>query len=213
MSDIRYPGGHTFKEKVASIKVDTGVKRVSKSMAGRANMGMQLEGDVIKSCDIFRERGWANIYKRPTPIRIVKVDPKNPSHLTSAFFAEKSTTDFVGVYRSKYIDFECKEEKTDTLPLANIRPQQLTHLDQVLKMGGIGFFMVCFTSRQEVYILDAKYILKSALEDRSRSGFKRDLFIEKGALVQQGYSPRLEILKAIDSLYFDKPFDPNNPKS
>ena len=171
-----------------------------------------FRGYLMQGCALLFKRGWAAIYKRPTPIRIVKVDPQNPSHITSSFFAEKSTTDFVGVYRSRYIDFECKESSKDTLELTNIRPQQLTHLDLVLKLGGIGFFLVCFTKRQEVYLLDAHYILDSALKQGSRSGFKRELFQEKGRLITQGYAPRLEILKAIDEEYFKTPFDPNNPE-
>lgn len=211
MSQIKYPNGKTFNQAVKQIKSETGAKQVRRRAGGRANMGMQLESDVISSCQIFRERGWAVIYKRPTPIRIVRVDPENPSHITSSFFAEKSTTDFVGIYRSRYIDFECKESSRDTLELTNIRPQQLTHLNSVLKSGGIGFFLVCFTKRQEVYLLDAHYVLDSALKAGSRSGFKRELFQEKGRLIAQGYAPRLEILKAIDEEYFDTPFDPNNP--
>ena len=211
MSQIRYPNGKTFDQVAKDIKAETKEKRVTKRVGGRANMGMQLESDVIKSCEIFRQRGWASIYKRPTPIRISKVDPQNPNHIISSYFAEKSTTDFVGVYRGRYIDFECKETGRDTLELSNIRPQQITHLQLVLKLGGIGFFLVCFTRRQEVYLLDARYVLDSAVKNGSRSGFKREMFQQKGCLIQQGYSPRLEILKAIDQMYFDEPFDSTNP--
>lgn len=212
MSQVKYPDGRTYRENVKEIKKETGEKEVHTRVAGRANMGMNLESDVISSCNVFRERGLASIYKRPTPIKIGKVDQRNPNHITSAYFAEKSTTDFVGVYRSRYIDFECKETGHDTLQVQNIRPQQLTHLDLVLKLGGIGFFLVCFTKRQEVYLLDAAPVLDRVLRQKSHAGFKRDFFIQNGILIEQGYSPRLEILKAIDMAYFDTPLDKNNLK-
>lgn len=201
---IKYPNGKTYEEVSENAKEKSGERRKRSSAGGYANMGMRLESDVIKSCDIFRERGVASIYKRPTPIRISKVDPKNPNHITSSYFAEKSTTDFVGVYKGRYIDFECKETGRDVLELHNIRPQQITHLDLVLKLGGIGFFVVSFTKRGEVYLLDAHYVLDHVLKEKSRSGFKREFFQENGVLIRQGYSPRLEILEAIDKQYFSQ---------
>lgn len=199
---IRYPDGRTYEEVSGQAKEKSGEKKRRTSAGGYANMGMRLESDVIKSCDVFRERGLASIYKRPTPIRISKVDPKNPNHITSSYFAEKSTTDFVGVYRGKYIDFECKETGRDTLELQNIRPQQITHLDLVLKLGGIGFFMVSFTKRGEVYLLDAHYVVDRVLKEKSHAGYKREFFQQNGYLIRQGYSPRLELLEAIDAVYF-----------
>lgn len=210
---IKYPNGMTYDDSANALKKATGQKEKVQRLAGRANMGMALETDVIKSCDVFREQGKASIYKRPTPIRIYKVDPKNPNKITEAHFAEKSTTDFVGVYRSKYIDFECKETAQDTLEFQRIRPQQITHLDLVLKLGGIGFFMVSFTKRNEVYILDAHYVVDRVLKEKSHEGYKREFFQTHGLLLRQGYRPRLEILEAIDKLYFKAPFDPKNPKA
>lgn len=207
---IKYPNGIVIPAN--AITLEKKKRRVSK-FTNRANMGMNLESDVTKSCNFFLEKGMASIYKRPTPIRIVHLDKKNPGKITEAYFAEKSTTDFVGVYRSKYIDFECKESASDTLEFQKIRPQQITHLDAVLKMGGIGFFMVSFTHRGEVYILDAHYVVDRVLKEHSHEGYKREFFIEHGKLLRQGYIPRLEILEAIDALYFKTPFDPKNPKN
>ncbi len=209
---IRYPNGQTYDDSVADLKKETGQKVRRHGVSGRANMGMNLEGDVIKSCDYFRQQGWASIYKRPTPIHVYRVDPKNPNKITEAHFEQKSTTDFVGVYRSKYIDFECKESAIDTLEFQRIRPQQITHLDLVLKLGGIGFFVVSFTQRNEVYMLDAHYVVDRVLKEHSHAGYKRSFFQEKGLLIPQGYLPRLKLLDCIDKLYFKTPFDPKDPR-
>ncbi len=199
---VKYPNGKTYRESTGDFKKATGEKTRRHGVAGRANMGMNLEKDVIKSCDFFREKGLASIYKRPTPIHVYKVDPKNPNKITEAHFQEKSTTDFVGVYKAKYIDFECKETASDTLEFQRIRPQQITHLDLVLKLGGIGFFVVSFTQRNEVYLLDARYVVDRVLGAKSHQGYKRDFFRTNGCLISQGFIPRLELLEAIDRMYF-----------
>lgn len=209
---IKYPNGKTYEEVVKDEKKEGIIKRKRNGLADRANMGMHLENDVIKSCDYYRNLGIASIYKRPTPIRVYKVDKSNPNKIIEAHFDQKSTTDFVGVYRSKYIDFECKETKEDTLHFQNIRPQQVTHLDLVLKLGGIGFFVVSFTQRNEVYLLDAHFIVDRILKEKSHQGFKRNFFIENGILIKQGFTPRLYILDAIDKAYFNSQLDPDNPK-
>lgn len=209
---VRYPNGKTYEEVVGKAKEEGLIKRRRNGIGDRANMGMHLESDVILSCDYYRGLGMASIYKRPTPIRVYKVDRTNPNKIVEAHFDQKSTTDFVGVYRSRYVDFECKETKEDALRFQNIRPQQVTHLDSVLKLGGIGFFLVSFTSRGEVYLLDASYVVDRILKEKSHQGFKRDFFLEKGRLVQQGYAPRLHLLEAIDAMYFKAPYDPSDPK-
>lgn len=208
---IKYPNGKTYDEVVKEEKSKGTVKRKRNGLADRANMGMNLENDVISSCKYYREMGMAAIYKRPTPIRVWKVDKTNPNKITEAHFDQKSTTDFVGVYRSRYIDFECKETKEDTLHFQNIRPQQVEHLALVQRLGGIGFFVVSFTQRHEVYLLDAHFITDRILIEKSHQGFKRDFFIQNGILIEESYSPRLKLLDAIDKKYFDTPFDINDP--
>lgn len=208
---IKYPNGKTYDEVIKKEKDEGTIKRKRNGLADKANMGMHLENDVISSCKYFKDMGMAAIYKRPTPIRVWKVDKTNPNKITEAHFDQKSTTDFVGVYRSKYIDFECKETKEDNLHFQNIRPQQVEHLALVQKLGGIGFFLVSFTQRHEVYLLDSHFITDRILKEKSHQGFKREFFIENGILIKEGFSPRLYILDAIDKAYFSTPFDPNNP--
>lgn len=164
----------------------------------RANMGMQLEHDVIISCNFYKDQNRALIYKRPTPIKVCKMDKNNRTHITDAYFDEKSTTDFNGIYRQKYLDFECKETIKDALTLSKIRPQQIRHLRQVQELGGLAFFVVRFKAYNETYLLDAKYIL-----DAQSKTFKRSFYMENGVLIKPGFQPRLYLLEAVDEEYFN----------
>ena len=56
---------------------------------------------------------------KPTPVQIVRVDYPQRSHLlkiVEAYFRQASTTDYSGVYRGHYIDFEAKETRQKCYP-------------------------------------------------------------------------------------------------
>lgn len=163
----------------------------------KSNMGMAFEADVSKTCDFYREKEVAEIYKRPTPIRIVRMSKTKKGMIEEAYFEEKSTTDYVGIYKGRYIDFECKETIHDTIPYHMIREQQYRHLDIITRLGGIGFFLVSFKSAQEVYLIDCRKILQRTRE-KEHPGFKRSFFIENGTRVRRGYNPPYYLLEAID---------------
>ena len=95
------------------------------------NRGMNLESDLNLTNEYYRNIDKAYIYKKPTPIKIVKVDYKSRKLATinEAYFMEPSTTDYNGIYRGKYIDFEAKETKSKTsFSLENIHKHQIRHI-------------------------------------------------------------------------------------
>lgn len=206
MSVIRYPDGRLMRVEKKEDKIDHRRKE-NKTEEDRArdkyikaNMGMDFESDVSKSCDFFREKGIADIYKRPTPIKVVKMSKSHPGMIEEAYFEEKSTTDYVGIYKGRYIDFECKETIHDSVPYHMIREQQFAHLAFIDKLGGIGFFLVCFKVAQEVYLLPSHFILDE-IQVKHHPGFKRSFFKEHGTLVRRGYLPPYYLLEAIDKAF------------
>lgn len=164
----------------------------------KSNMGMAFEADVTKSCEYYREKGLASIYKRPTPIRIVRMSKSKKGMIEEAYFEEKSTTDYVGIYKGRYIDFECKETIHESIPYHMIREQQYRHLEEISKMGGIGFFLVSFKSVQEVYLIDCRKILRE-VHEKKHPGFKRSFFAKNGTLVRRGYNPPYYLLEALEA--------------
>ncbi len=169
----------------------------------KSNMGMAFEADVSKTCDFYRLKEVADIYKRPTPIRVVRMSKTKKGMIEEAYFEEKSTTDYVGIYKGLYIDFECKETIHDTIPYHMIRPQQYQHLERITKLGGVGFFLVSFKTVQEVYLIDCQKILDRTKE-KEHPGFKRAFFQENGVPVRRGYNPPYYLLEAIEKAFPDR---------
>ena len=88
------------------------------------NRGMSLENDINISNEYYRSIDKAIIYKKPTPIKITKVDypSRDKAVITEAFFTVPSTTDYNGLYKGYYIDFEAKETINRTsFSLSNIQ--------------------------------------------------------------------------------------------
>ena len=206
MKVVRYPDGREMEKSKSSEKVDhrksenkTEAERIRDSYI-KSNMGMGFESDISKSCDYYRLEGIAEIYKRPTPIKVVKMSKEKPGMIQEAYFEQKSTTDYVGIYKGKYIDFECKETIHDTIPYHMIREQQYRHLENIIKLGGIGFFLVSFKTAGEVYLLRAEIILNE-VKEKGHPGFKRSFFQKHGVLVKRGYNPPYYLIDAIDQAY------------
>ena len=133
-----------------------GVKKTYKSLKSYANRGMSLESDLNDTNAYYLNNDIAIIYKKPTPITINKVDYKSrrDAIITEAHFKIPSTTDYNGVYKGKYIDFEAKETRSTTsFPLANIHKHQIEHLEKIYKHGGIGFIIVRFVKLNKTYLL------------------------------------------------------------
>ena len=197
---FNYPNGKKFNNLNKLIKEDKSINLKASRTA--ANRGMNLEESINLSNDFYIENNIALITKRPTPINVVKVDYSKGCKIVDAYFEKQSTTDYNGLYKSKYVDFEAKVTKSKTsFPLANIYKHQIEHLKRVLLLGGIAFFIIQFDFYDEVYVLDANYII-DFYENGDRKSIPYPVVKEKGILVKQGFIPRLAYLDAVDKLYF-----------
>ena len=165
-----------------------------------SNRGMNLETDINDSNEYYLLSDKAVIYKKPTPITINKVNYHNRKDaiITEARFKTPSTTDYNGVYKGKYIDFEAKETKNETsFPLSNIHKHQVKHLKKIQEHGGIGFLIVRFTTLKQTYYLNCKELF-IFLNTSDRKSIPIDYFKQKGKLIKEGLRPRLDYLKCIE---------------
>ena len=167
-----------------------------------SNRGMTLEEYLNESNAYYLSRNIAVIHKKPTPVQIVDVHyPKRSAAvIKEAYFKQASTTDYNGVYKGRYIDFEAKETKLQTsFPLKNFHEHQIIHMQNVLNHGGIAFIIIRFSQTEEIYYLPAETLISywdEMLAGGRKSIPKKD--IERfGDLIPIGYAPRIDYIKII----------------
>ncbi len=181
------------------------MKKTSTQKTNYTNIrGMNLEKDLNDSNVYYVESGKAVIYKKPTPINVVRVnyEKRSSAKIIEAYYQQASTTDYTGVYKGKAIDFEAKETKsTKEFRLDLIHPHQIQHLKRVLKQGAVAFIVVRFTALNETYILDAQVVV-NYYENKEYKAIPISVFYELGKRIVESYTPRLKYLDAIDELYF-----------
>ncbi len=169
-----------------------------------SNRGMTLENDLNETNKYYLVNDIAVIHKKPTPITIVDVDyrSRKDAVITKAYFKTPSTTDYNGVYKGKYIDFEAKETTSKTsFPLSNIHNHQIDHLKKIDEQGGIAFLIVRFTHLNLTYYLSFKDLEKFMRNNKQKS-IPLKYFEECGIKIPDKYSPRVDYLEVINHMYF-----------
>lgn len=189
------------------MKYPGGIKKTNLSHnISYKNRGMDLENDLNLSNEYYKEINKAFIYKKPTPIKIVHVDyvSRNCARIDEAYFKEPSTTDYNGIYKGKYIDFEAKETKNKTsFSLNNIHPHQIKHLRNVIEHGGIAFLIIRFSTLNQNYFVLAEDFL-NYIDTKQRKSIPIVFFENKGYKLKNKLKPRIDYLAIIDELYGGK---------
>lgn len=177
-------------------------KQNSNNQINFSNRGMALENDLNLTNEYYRNIDKAYIYKKPTPVKITKVNypSRDKAVITQAFFTVPSTTDYNGIYKGRYVDFEAKETKNKTsFTLSNIHPHQIQHLNNINRHHGIAFLIIRFTSLNETYLLLAEDLIKF-IEENKRESIPLSYFKENAYLIKESYAPRVDYLKIIDQI-------------
>lgn len=180
-----------------------GIKKIEKKenslLKNYKNRGMNLEKMLNDTNTYYITQEKAYIYKKPTPIKLVKVDYKNKK-IEEAYFEKPSTTDYNGIYKGKYIDFEAKETNNiKSFPLSNIHDHQIKHMQNIVKEKGICFLIVRFTKLNKIYLLMASDLFYYIKNNKS-STIPLTYFEEKGYLIKEKYIPSIDYLEIIDSI-------------
>ncbi|WP_411841831.1 Holliday junction resolvase RecU [Salinicoccus sp. HZC-1] len=200
---MKYPKG----TKPGSQKA-AGIRRMKDKEVRYGSRGMTLEKDLDLANRYYLERGRAVIHKKPTPVQIVNVDypSRNKAKISEAYFKVPSTSDYNGLYRGKYIDFEAKETRNKSrFPFINIHEHQVEHMNQCYTHGGIVFIIIKFSMYDETYLLPFEKFLhywESFLNDGRKSIRYTDVRTDSITL-KTGINPRIDYLAAVDEFYFE----------
>mgnify|MGYP004621416711 CR=1 FL=1 len=175
--------------------------KLNKNKSNYANRGLNLENDINLANEYYKINDIAYIYKKPTPIKLVKVDYKL-AKVTEGYFDTPSTTDYNGIYKGKYIDFEAKETNSKTsFSMSNIHPHQIKHLINVARHGAISFLIVRFNKLSLTYFLSTKD-LEFFIKNYERKSIPLSFFNKYGKIIKMKYQPRLDYIEIINNLYF-----------
>ena len=193
---MNYPNGqrkkvvnHTKKEKLIS----------------KSKLGINFEELINKSNEYYLKNNIAIVYKKPTPIKVTKVDypSRNKAKITEAFYQLPSTTDYNGIYKGNYIDFEAKSCNGSSFPFKSIYPHQLEHLARIHEHGGISFLLIMFNDYKEIYLLKSSILYK--IYQDSLTGGKKSInytfFKENAELITLGFLLPVDYIKAINNVF------------
>ncbi|MCQ2802286.1 MAG: Holliday junction resolvase RecU [Bacilli bacterium] len=195
---IRYPNGMTYYGNKKRKKHLTSTELSISS----ANRGMELEHLINQSNEYYQLKHICLVKKRPVPINVLKVDYTKGARITQAFFEEKSTTDYNGLYKSKYLDFEAKSTQNSTaFPLNNITKHQIEHLKEVILQNGIAFFIIQFKAHEKIFFVEAKDVI-DFISKNNRKSIPYDFFVKNCEEIKLTYNPYLDYIKIVDKKYF-----------
>lgn len=181
------------------MKYPNNIKKEFKKEINYKNRGMDLEEIINEACLYYKEHDIAIIYKKPTPIGVVDVDYKNGASITKAYFKEPSTLDYNGIFMRKYIEFDAKECHSKTsFPIKNISPHQLTHLNSILRHGGIAFLIIYINNE---YFLFKGEDLIEFVQTNSRKSIPYEEILKKGIKLKYNYNIGLDYISGVKEAY------------
>lgn len=162
-----------------------------------SNRGMKLESLIDEANLYYKVNDIAIIYKKPTPITISKVNYENDEKvLTKGYFKNKSTLDYVGLYKGKYIDFDAKSTTNKTsFPLSNIHIHQLEHIKRIINHGGISFLIIEMNNC--IYLLNGMDLL-DFVSNMNRKSIPYKYIMEHCSEIKLKYNPSLDYIKIIE---------------
>ena len=191
---MKYPNGKRANPQTSVVKTHHNTSR----------RGMKLENDINHANEYYLSNNIANIHKKPTPITIVDVSypSRNKAKIVEAYFKVPSTTDYNGIYKSHYVDFEAKECRSKTaFPFGSIHAHQIKHLESVLKHGAIAFIIIRMVHYEIDYLIKAEDFLLY-YNNTDRRSLPYSWIKEYGHPIENGYLIPIDYIKTIDEVYF-----------
>ena len=121
--------------------------------------GLSFERIINEANNYYLKNNIAVINKRPTPITVLK---KEQNKIIEAYLEKKSTTDYNGIYKGYYLDFDAKSTKGKYFYVSNnIKIHQIDHLVRIKEHGGISFIFVEFSDYGRFFIVPIELIISN----------------------------------------------------
>ncbi|MGX9339344.1 Holliday junction resolvase RecU [Mycoplasma sp. 332] len=133
------------------------------------NRGMLLETIINQTREFYFKNSICIIHKKNLDITFKSVQLHDKKlKLDNAIISSKSSVDYYGIYKGRFLAFEAKSTESDVLPFNNIKQHQIEYLDLIKKHNGIAFWIIYFKPKNlflliEHHILQEKFKTKKAL--------------------------------------------------
>ncbi|CAK7083231.1 Holliday junction resolvase RecU [Tissierella sp.] len=157
--------------------------------------GDMFEELINRSNIVYKRKEIALVQKVSTPMKPIR----RGKEIVSAYYEEKSTLDYIGLYKGVPIAFDAKETKEENrFPLNNIQEHQIEFMENWYKHGGIAFLLVNFTKLEKVFRLDwwiLSWYWKKYQENKGKRGF--------GSISLDEFESSCKKLKSRDGIMLD----------
>ena len=172
------------------------IKKEYHKIIDYGNRGMELEELVNITNEKLIENDIAIIYKKPTPIAVVKYN-YDSKRITDAYYQTQSTLDYNGVYKGYYIEFDAKNTNKKNLPLNNIAKHQILHMQRIIKQNGIVFLLIMILN--EIYVLNGIDVI-NFINTSDKKSIPYDYIKKYGIKVNYSYLKGVDYIPAIEEL-------------
>ena len=160
------------------------------------NRGMDLENLINIMNERYIENDIAIIYKKPTPIQVVKYN-YDLKRITDAYYMSASTLDYNGIYRGYYIEFDAKNTNLSYLPLSNIADHQIKHIERIIKHNGIAFLIIMING--ECYLLPGEDLI-DFINTQTRKSIPYDYIKSNGYKLEMNYLRGVDYIDAVKQI-------------
>lgn len=113
--------------------------------------GDSFEQIVNWSNQAYKNKQIALIQKIATPMKPMR----RGKQIIGAYYEEKSTLDYIGIYKGIPVAFDAKETaEEDKFPLKNVKQHQIDFIREWTRHGGQAFLLVHFLKLSKAFRLD-----------------------------------------------------------
>lgn len=178
------------------------INKVYEKNINYGNRGMDLESIINDTNEYLKEKDIAIIYKKPTPIGIVKTTyVDNKEIINKAYFKEPSQLDYCGIYKGCYIEFDAKNtNKKTSFPLSNIHKHQILHIKNIIRHQGIAFLIIRIN--EEYYLLNGANLL-DFINNNERKSIPYDYFKDNAYKLDYNYNKGLNYIDYVEVIRRD----------
>ena len=134
-----------YQNRIAGEKREAQLRHSCQGAVSRAQ-GTQFEKAIADACDLYREKGMADIEKTPEPMRPIK---RLEGGRFVAIFEKQAQPDYKGVLAGgQAVMFEAKSTATDRITQDRVTGEQAERLSRCQLLGGVAFVLCRFASGQ-----------------------------------------------------------------